>query len=75
MLPTHQRLRSDNSACPQIDLRLVIHHELFPLDGVTELSLQDQAFIGGCIEAIAIELKVIPPFFLGVIHRTVGIFE
>ena len=75
MLPPHQRLRTNHLVRPQIDLRLVIPHKLFPVDGVAELSFQDYTFIGAGGQVAGIGLNVIPALFLGVIHRSVRILH
>ena len=75
MLPTHQRLGGVHPPSGQAQLGLVEDAQLPLFDGLAQLVLQLQALQGAGLQALGVELEVVPAQVLGVLHGDVRLAE
>ena len=75
MTPADERLGADDRAGLQIHLRLVVQHELLPLEGAAQAALERLPLDGADVHVRLEELIVVAPAVLGVVHRGVRILD
>ena len=71
MHPADQRLGAGHRSGFEIDLRLVVQHELAPGEGAMQAGFDPLPLDGPCVHLPLEELIVVPAAFLGVVHRGV----
>ncbi len=73
--PAQQRLGADDAAVAQVDLRLVVDHELVALDRAPQLALEHQPLDRRRVHLLRIEGEGIAAVLLRVIHGGIGIAD
>ena len=75
MGPAGQGLDADQGTGAQVDLRLVVEPQLVQLQGLAQLSLQQDALEGGVGHVLGIELVVVASPVLGAVHGGIGVLQ
>ena len=75
MLPAQQCLGANDVAGAQVDLGLVVQHQLVALDGAAQLGFQQQPLHRDGVDLLAVELDAIAPAGLDVLHRHAGVAQ
>ncbi|MCY1403494.1 hypothetical protein D9M71_186780 [compost metagenome] len=73
--PAQQRLGAGQALAVATELRLVIEHELFLLQGMAQVAFKFQAFQSTGVHISLIELEVVFAAFFSVVHRRIGVFH
>src|SRR3990172_6026789 len=68
MLPAQQRLRADNLAGPECDLRLVMQDELFLRDRFAQFGVEDQGFTSPQVHVRSVESENLSAIVFCSIH-------
>src|SRR4029077_19008248 len=71
MATAYERLDSDNLSGLEIDLRLVVQHELPSFECAAQAAFEEMPLEGTDVHVLGEELVVVPPFVLCVVHRRV----
>src|ERR1700677_808450 len=75
MAPTYQGLHSPNLARSETYLRLIVQQKLAPLESVAQVPLYRVSFYCLVIHRRRVELEIVAPAFLGVVHRRIRILD
>ena len=74
-LPADQGFGADDPASSDIHLGLISQNKLPAFERAPQLGLQTQFLRGLGVDGVGINLVVISPFLLGVVHRDVRVFQ
>jgi hypothetical protein len=75
VLPAHQRLDARDPPGAELDLRLVVHDELAPLEGEPQVALEGQPLVGGLPQRLGPDDGARPALGLGAVHGDVGVAQ
>ena len=73
MIPADQRLHADNSACGELDLRLIVKFKLVVFEGVPQIIGNSDPLAHLTIEVIRMEAILVAAFVLGPIESEIGL--
>src|SRR6478672_6343789 len=75
MEPAEESLNTRNLSCLKIYLRLVMHYELIPLQGIAQALFDRLPFHSADIHLLVSKLIVVTTLFLGLVHCQVCLFD
>ena len=75
VIPADQNLAAGHGPADEVDLRLVMQHELVLLHGAAQVVFDHHALDGAGIHVALEELVIVASQFLGVVHRRIGVLH
>ena len=73
--PAQQRLGADDPAVAQVDLGLVLDHQLVALERAAQLALEHQPLDRGGVHLRGVEGEGVAAVLLGVVHGRIGVAD